>query len=88
MFHTGRWLVRCAYDRAGWSSSNHAQAALTEAVEGEPTHSRRSLEAPHNSRHSLGSGSGVVDVDEKSAKAVAAYRDPRVSLTSTLLMTS
>jgi len=46
-------------------------------VEGEPG-SRRSMESVHASRRSIGSGSGTGDVDEKSAKAVAAFKDPRV----------
>ena len=55
------------------------QASLTDAVEGEPAH-RRSMESPHASRRSIGSGSVTADAEEKSAKAVAAFKDPRVCL--------
>ena len=57
------------------------QAALTDAVEGEAG-SRRSMESVHASRRSIGSGSATGDVDGKSAKAVAAFKDPRVSFVS------
>ncbi len=53
------------------------QAALTDAVEhgGKPV-SRRSIDSPHASRHSL--GAAAVDGDEKADKAAAPYKDAQV----------
>ena len=70
-------------DVAGFSSLMHIrgrlQAALTDAVElsGKPV-SRRSIDSPHASRHSLGVGAAAVDGDDKAAKAVAPYLDAQV----------